>query len=221
MALPGKPARPCPLPLLPSAGAPLALPASATRPGDPGVLPEERRRPRLGHRRAESAAAAPCPVPVVGGRWSRRPAPAPRGSAHSGIAPSPAGPGRATAGSSAPEPRPDGGMRFSQPPGFVRGRSKGRGSCTDLFLRLAWVCPPRPVPFLGRGTSGSFGWGRRGARGERAGAPPGAMAGCGLQVSGQASARRSTARPPRKPAPSPGAANNPHGRSGKGRRPPG
>lgn len=83
---------PFPLPFLPTAGAPLARPWTQT-------CRESRRSP----------------LPGDGGRWSRCPAPAPQSSAHSGIAFFPAGPGRATAASSAwLEPRLDGGMRLSQ-----------------------------------------------------------------------------------------------------------
>lgn len=78
--------------------------------------------------------------------------------------------------------------------------------------------PVLPVPLLGRE---SFGWDRRGARGERDGGSPGGGDG-GVRVAGVGTARRSSASPQsRGPAPT---ANNPRGRSGTGvaaTRPPG
>lgn len=174
MALPGKPARPCPLPLLLTEGAPLAQPTSVARPGDPGALPEERTLPRLGHRPAERAAAAPCPVPGAGGLWSRRPAPAPRGFAHLGIAPFPGRARTRNGGLLAPGGPARRGHAAFTTPGFCPEEERRMHRFIPAFG--SGLCPPAPafpIPLLGRDP---FGWGRRGARGERAGGPRGAAA---------------------------------------------
>lgn len=99
-------------------------------------------------------------------------------------------PGLATAGSSLLEFRRGEGVRLSQAPWFWLRKEQGRGRCTHLFLRLAWVPPP------GRE---SFGLGLKGTRGERTGATRETAPGCRSQVSGQ----------PRAAQPSPKASGGP------------
>lgn len=147
-------------------------------------------------------------MPRVGGPWSRHPAPD-LGAPLSGALPlSLVEPGRATAGSSLLEPPRDGCIRLSQPPGFVPGRSRGRGRCTDFFLRLARVRAPNPSPrplVLWLGPEGSAGRAGRGYPGD----------GVGVQVAGVGAAQRSSTSPRSLGGDvPPGAANSPHSRGG-------
>lgn len=200
-ALPGKPARPCPLPLLPSAGAPLA------RPGDPGALPEERTRPRLGHRRAASAAAARCPPPgarcPVPEGASPAARPPPRGAPLTRALPPFPGRARTCHGwllaPAAPARR--GHAAFAAPP-VLSGEGGGPEADAPIYfcLRLGFV-PPRPSPrprIRWLGPEGSAGRAGRGSPG----------GGGGVRVAGVGAAQRSSASSPSLgPAPTPGAAN--------------
>lgn len=155
VVLPGKPARPCPLPLLPS---PAGLRDEA---GGHGGSPRGADAPPPRTRTCWERRLSP--VPGVGGPWSLQPAPATRDSAHWALPLSLAEPGRATA--SLLEPRRGGGMRLSEPSGFVREGAGQRQMHRFFFffffsLRLARVRAPNPSSrprVLWLGPAGSVG----------------------------------------------------------------
>lgn len=186
MVLPGKPARPCPLPLLPSAVAP----GLACRP------PERGQRTRgLSWRRGRALALdldvlEASPEPRARCRRALVPPPSPRhwGSAHCGIAPFP---GRARTchgrllASGALARR---GHEAVRALGFCPGKEQGRVRCTDFSLRLARVRAPNPPSrprVLWLGPEGTVGREGRGYRGD----------GVGVQVAGVGAAQRSSTSP--------------------------
>lgn len=206
MVLPGEPARSCPLPLLPSAGAP-----------SPADLWGEAR----GHGGSPGGVDAPPPwtetcwkrrlssVPDVGGPWSHHPAPAPQGSAPWGIAPFPGGAGTCHGRRLAPGAPARRGHKAVTVPGFGPGRSRAEAD-TPIYL-CVWLgfVPPNPSSrprVLWLGPEGSVG------REDGPGLPRRRRRGAGRRCRG--SPGQLDFPPEPRGFFSTGAAINPHSRSG-------
>lgn len=185
LVLAGKPGRPCPLPLLPSAGAPSPSGLRRTR----GLSRRSGRAPALDTDVLEAS-----PEPRARCRRALVPPPSPRPPGAPLIGALPlllVEPGRPKAGSSFLEPWRGEGTRQNSPRilGFVPGRSRAEADSPIYFW--VWLGFVLPIPLPG---PESFGLDMKAVWGERAGATPETASGCRSQVLGQPSA----ARPPPK-----------------------